>query len=169
MRNFIKMGGKNFSEEAKDLFSSWKKELEEKDGHILERKKKRDRENEQLYQDLQNAFNEVKETVNKDAEQAFKIFAKEFKEFAETVQEGAVDLYKKAELEKHAQQLFDFLDKIKSRSAEKFKDITGRIKDKLSEDDFEFVSERETDFKNNENEPVETLLKQAGTNFDNEQ
>ena len=46
------MAKKTLMDEAKGLFSSWSDEIEERDGHILERKRLRDKEDEELYEEI---------------------------------------------------------------------------------------------------------------------
>ena len=107
------MAKKSIIDEAKELLSSWKSEIEEKDGDILERKRKRDEENEKLNEELKNQFKAVSEDINEKGKKAIELFNEEFKEFSKTVKEGTASIYKKAEIEKHAEQLLEFLNKIK--------------------------------------------------------
>ncbi|MCF6183009.1 MAG: hypothetical protein L3J56_00030 [Bacteroidales bacterium] len=156
------MTKKSIIDEAKELFSSWKSEIEERDGDILERKRKRDEENEQLNKDLKVHFNEVANDINEKGKRALEVFNKEFNEFSQAVKDGTADIYKKAEIEKHAEQLMSFLDKIKSKGAEKFKETVDNLKSKLSEQEEELISEiEETDKPKKEDEDIEPLIKQA--------
>jgi len=160
------MAKKSIIDEAKDLLSSWKSEVEERDGEILERKRKRDEDNEKLNKELRESFIEVSKDVNEKGKKALEIFNKEFKEFSETVKEGTANLYKKAEIEKHAEQLLDFLNKVKSKGADKFKEISETIKTKLSEQEEELNSEIEKPETKNDGENIETLIKQAQEEFE---
>jgi hypothetical protein len=160
------MAKKTFSEEAKKMFSSWKDELEKRDGHILERKKKRDEDNEKLNDELKKSFKEVSEDLNNKAKKAFEIFNEEFSEFSKTVKEGTADLYKKAEVERHAEQLLDFLNKIKTKSADKFKEVINAVRNNVSEEEIEFSSEKEDPDVKNGKDDIETLIKQAQEEFE---
>ncbi len=159
------MAKKSIMDEAKDLFSSWKEEIEEKDGHILERKKLREKEDDELYEEIKKQFNEVSEDINDKAKKAFEVSAKEFSEFSEAVKEGSASIYKKLEIEKHLNQLDVFLNNIQSKGSEKFKNISNIMKDKMKEYDIELNSEVEekdkSENKKNKNEDIETLIKLA--------
>ncbi len=137
------MAKKTDMEEAKDLLSSWKSEIEKKDGHILERKRLRDKEDEELYDEIKKQYKEVAADINENAKKAFDVSAKEFKEFSEAVKEGTATVYKKLEVEKHLNQLDEFLNKLKTEGANKFKDISDVLKEKMSGYDNELVSEVE--------------------------
>ncbi len=156
------MAKKSIIDEAKELFSSWKGEIEERDGDILERKRKRDEENEQLNKDLKVHFNEVANDINEKGKRALEVFNKEFNEFSQAVKDGTADLYKKAEIEKHAEQLVNFLGNIKSKGAEKFKETVDTIKSKLSEQEDELLSEVEIpDKSKRQDEDIQTPISQA--------
>ncbi len=162
------MTKKSFSENAKGFFSSWKSEVEDRDKDIMERKRKRDEENERLNEELKQQFKEVSEDLNDKAKKAFEAFSKEFKGFTQAVKDGTADVYKKVEVEKHAQQLSDFLLKVKSKGAEKFKELTVNMKNKISEiDDKELKSEiaGEALEKTAEND-IDLLIKQAQDEFE---
>lgn len=160
------MAKKSITDEAKDLLSSWKNEIEERDGDILERKKQRDEQNSKEDEELKEKFIEVTEDLNKKAKKAFDVFKKEFGEFSQTVKEGTADIYKKAEVEKHASQLLDFLNKVKSKSADKFKEMTESIKEKFS-DDQELLSEVENiNFDKSSDSEIDTLIKQAQEEYE---
>lgn len=161
------MTKKSFSEDAKGFFSSWKSELEDRDKDILERKRKRDEENERLNEELKQQFKEVSEDLNEKAKKAFDAFSKEFTGFTQAVKEGSASVYKKMEVEKHAAQLSDFLSKVKSKGAEKFKVMTENMKKKISEYDDELSSEIIDQAKEkNEDEDIDLLIKQAQEEYD---
>ncbi len=156
------MAKKSIIDEAKDLLSSWKSEIEENDGDILERKRKRDEENEKLHEELKNQFKTVTEDINEKGKKAIELFNEEFKEFTQAVKEGTADLYKKAEIEKHAEQLINFLNKVKTKGAEQFKKTVDNVKSKLSEQEEELNSEIEKmDETVQKDEDIEILIKQA--------
>ncbi len=166
-KNIKIMAKKSLMDEAKDLLSSWKKEVEYRDGDILERKRKRDEDNEKLNEELKESFKEVSKDINDKGKKALEIFNKEFKEFSQAVKEGTADLYKKAEIEKHAEQLMNFLNKVKSKGAEKFKETVDNVKSKLSEQEEELNSEVEkTDEKVQNDEDIEILIKQAQVEYE---
>ncbi len=154
---------KSISEEAKELLSSWKDEVEKRDGNILERKRKRDEENERLDRELNLHIKEVSRDINEKGKKALEIFNKEFKEFSKAAKEGTVDLYKKAEIEKHAEQLVSFLNKIKLKAGEKLTETIKSVKNKLSEQEEELQSEIE---KTEKNENLENLIKQAQEEYE---
>ncbi|NOZ35836.1 MAG: hypothetical protein GXO80_11130 [Chlorobi bacterium] len=160
------MAKKSIIDEAKELFSSWKSEIEERDGDILERKRKRDEENEQLNEELRKRFSEVSKDVNEKGKKAIAIFNKEFTEFSQAVKEGTADLYQKAEIEKHAEQLVNFLNKVKSKGAVKFKETVDTVKSKLSEQEEELISEVEKTDEPKQKEDIETLIKQAQKDYE---
>ncbi len=161
------MAKKSLMDEAKDLLSSWKSEIEEKDGHILERKKIRDKEDEELYEEIKKQFNEVSADINEKAQKAFEVSAKEFKEFSEAVKEGTATIYKKLEVEKNLNLLDNFLDKIKSEGAKKFKDISSSIKEKMSAYENELQSEvEEIKAEKKEDENIDTLIKLAQEEYE---
>jgi hypothetical protein len=156
------MAKKTFSEEAKNLFSSWKSEIEVRDADIIERKRKRDEADAQFDEELKQLFHEVIVDVNQKAQKAIDITIREFKAFSEAVKEGTADIYKKLEIEKHLSQLSDFLNKIKSKGAESFVKMSEKMKTKMAEYDTELISEKQED-KNlaNSGEEIETLIKLA--------
>lgn len=166
------MAKKSIIDGAKDLLSSWKEEIEEKDGHILERKKLRDIKDEELYEEIKKQFNEVSADINEKAKKAFEVSAKEFKDFSEAVKEGSASIYKKLEVEKHLNQLDAFLNNIQSEGSKKFKNISDTIKEKMKEYDIELNSEVEEteqvkpESKNNKEEDVETLIKLAQQEYE---
>ena len=162
------MAEKSIIDEAKDLLSLWKSEVEERDGDILERKRKRDEDNEKLNEELKESFSEVSKDINEKGKKAIAIFNKEFTEFSQAVKEGTADLYQKAEIEKHAEQLVNFLNKVKSKGAEKFKETVDNVKSKLSEQEEELNSEVEkTDETVRKDEDIESLIKQAQEEYEN--
>ena len=161
------MAKKSIIDEAKELLSSWKSEIEEKDGDILERKRNRDEENEKLHEELKNQFKAVTADINEKGKKAIDLFNEEFKEFSKTVKEGTASLYKKAEIEKHAEQLLIFLNKVKSKGAEKFKEMSDSVKTKLSEQEDELNSEiEEPSADKDADKDIETLIKQAQEDFE---
>ena len=163
------MAKKSIIEEAKDLFSSWKEEIEEKDGHILERKKLREKEDEELFEEIKNQFNEVSADINDKAKKAFEVSAKEFSDFFEAVKEGSANIYKKIEIEKHLNQLDVFLNNIQSKGNEKFKNISEKMKNKMKEYDIELnseVEEKDEVKSENKNEDIETLIKLAQQEYE---
>ncbi|NPA44776.1 MAG: hypothetical protein GXO49_04510 [Chlorobi bacterium] len=162
------MAKKSIFDEAKDMFSSWKNEIEEKDGHILERKKLREKEDEELYEEIKKQFYDVSADINEKAKKAFEVSAKEFKEFSEAVKDGTATVYKKLEIEKHLNQLDDFLNKIQSQGAKKFKNISDILKEKMSDYDRELNSEVEEvkDMNNKNDEDIDTLIKLAQEEYE---
>lgn len=166
------MAKKTEMEEAKELFSSWKTEIEEKDGYILERKRLRDKEDEELYDEIKKQFKEVSEDVNENAKKAFELALKEFKAFSEAVKEGTATVYKKLEVEKHLTQLDIFLNRIKTEGANKFKGVSDILKEKMSGYDKELfseveVSEESPKAKNEEDDSeIETLIKLAQKEYE---
>lgn len=157
---------KSITDEAKDLLSSWKNEIEERDGDILERKKQRDEQNSKEDEELKEKFKEVTEDLSGKAKKAFDVFKKEFGEFSQTVKEGTADIYKKAEVEKHAAQLLDFLNKVKSKGTDKFNEMTKSIKERFS-DEKELSSEVENNNadKTSDSE-IDSLIKQAQEEYE---
>ncbi|MCD4792548.1 MAG: hypothetical protein K8R54_04890 [Bacteroidales bacterium] len=162
------MTKKSFSEDAKGFFSSWKSEVEDRDKDILERKRKRDEENERLNEELKQQFKEVSEDLNEKARKAFEVFSKEFKGFTQAVKEGSASVYKKMEVEKHAAQLSDFLSKVKSKGAEKFKVMTENMKKKMNEiDEDELKSELADEaIEKSEENDINLLIKQAEEEYE---
>ena len=161
------MAKKSFSEDAKGFFSSWKSEVEDRDKDILERKRKRDEENERLNEELKQQFKEVSGDLNEKAKKAFDAFSKEFKGFTQAVKEGSASVYKKMEVEKHAAQLSDFLSKVKSKGAEKFKVMTENMKKKMSDYDDELSSEiADQAFEKSEEDDIDLLIKQAKEEYE---
>jgi len=164
------MAKKSILDEAKDMFSSWKDEIEEKDGHILERKKLREKEDEDLYEEIKKQFHEVSVDVNEKATKAFEVSAKEFKEFSEAVKEGTATVYKKLEVEKHLNQLDDFLNKIQSEGAKKFKSISDVLKEKMLDYEKELNSEveevQDMNKEKKEDENIDTLIKLAQEEYE---
>jgi small-conductance mechanosensitive channel len=162
------MTKKSFSDEAKGFFSSWKSEIEDRDKDILERKKKRDEENEKLNEELKQQFKEVSKDLNDKAKMAFEVFSKEFKGFTEAVKEGSASVYEKLEVEKHANQLSDFLGKVKSKGAEKFKELTENMKKKMDEiDEEELKSEIAEDaIEKTEENDIDLLIQQAQEEYE---
>ena len=143
MKKIIAMAKKTTSEEAKDLFSSWKSEIEERDGDILERKKQRDAEDAQFNEQLKHQFHEVSKDVNDKAKKAFEISKKEFKEFSQAVKEGTATIYQKLEIEKHLEQLNQFLVNVKHKSAGMFKEFSNKMKAQMDDFEKELLSEVE--------------------------
>ena len=161
------MTKKSFSEDAKGFFSSWKSEVEDRDKDILERKRKRDEENERLNEELKQQLKEVSEDLNEKARKAFEVFSKEFKGFTQAVKEGSASVYKKMEVEKHAAQLSDFLSKVKSKGAEKFKVMTENMKKNISEYDDELSSEiADQAFEKSEEDDIDLLIIQAKEEYE---
>ena len=164
------MAKKSFSEEAKDLFSSWKSEVEERDGDILERKRKRDEEDAKFNEEFKQALKEVTDDLNEKTKKAFEILDRNFKGFTQAVKDGTASVYQKLELEKHAAQLSEFLSKVKNKGAEKLKDMTEHMKSKMSDYDDELVSEVEVDtLVKKESDELDLLIKQAQDEFENKQ
>ncbi|MCF6367192.1 MAG: hypothetical protein L3J35_13470 [Bacteroidales bacterium] len=161
------MSKKSLSEEAKDLFSSWKSEIEERDGHILERKKQRDKEDAEFNEQLKQQYREVSTDLNKKAKKAFEISAKEFKEFSQAVKEGTATIYQKLEIEKHLEQLYKFLKEIKSKSAEKFKEFSNKMKAQMDDFEKEIYSEVENeDEKKSDKNEIDELIKLAQEEYE---
>jgi len=164
------MAKKTIMEEAKGMLSSWSDEIEEKDGHILERKKLRDKEDEELYDEIKKQFKEVSKDISENAKKAFEVSAKEFKDFSEAVKEGTATIYKKLEVEKHFSQLDDFLNKIKGEGAKKFKDISETLKEKMSGYENELISEVEESSAitktPKEDENIDTLIELAQKEYE---
>lgn len=162
------MAKKSFSENAKGFFSSWRSEVEDRDKDILERKQKRDEENERLNEELKQQFKEVSVDLNEKAKKAFEAFSKEFNGFTQAVKDGSADVYNKLEVEKHAKQLSDFLLKVKSKGAEKFKELTDNMTKKISEiDDKELKSEiADQAIEKTEENDIDLLIKQAEEEFE---
>ncbi|NPA68272.1 MAG: hypothetical protein GXO50_06645 [Chlorobi bacterium] len=160
------MAKKTLSEEAKELFASWKKEIENSDGDILDRQQKRDAENTGKDEQLKDEFKIITEDLSEKAKKAFEIFRKEVAEFSHALKEGTADLYKKAEIKRHAEQLSGFLDRIKSKSADKFKDITDFVKNEFYKEE-EFFSEQEKNEK--QTDDIENLINEAEEYYKNKQ
>ena len=161
------MAKKTMSEEAKDLFSSWKSEVEERDGHILERKKQRDAEDDEFNKQLKKQFTEVSEDVNEKAKKAFDISKKEFKEFSKAVKEGTATIYQKLEIEKHLEQLNQFLINVKSKSAGMFKEFSNKMKAQMDDFETELLSGVEdSDLNKPEAEEIDELIKLAQEEYE---
>lgn len=161
------MAKKSLIEEAKEMLSSWGEEIETKDGHILARKKLREKEDEELYDEIKKQFTEVSEDINENAKKAFEVSAKEFKEFSEAVKEGTATLYKKLEVEKNLNKLSDFLNGVKEEGAKQFNEISDVLKEKMKQYDNELVSEVEEDVNTkNENEDIDTLIELAQKEYE---
>ena len=155
------------SEEAKDLFSSWKSEVEERDGHILERKKQRDAEDAEFNKQLKKQFTEVSEDVNEKAKKAFDISKKEFKEFSQAVKEGTATVYQKLEIEKHLEQLNQFLINVKHKSAGMFKEFSNKMKAQMDDFETELLSGVEdSDLNKPEAEEIDELIKLAQEEYE---
>lgn len=166
------MAKKSIMDEAKDLLSSWKSDIEEKDGHILTRKKIREKEDEELYEEIKKQFREVSEDINEKGKKALEVTAKEFSEFSEAVKEGTADIYQKLEIEKKLKQLDVFFNKIQSKGSEGFKNISKIMKEKVSAYDNELDSEVEEveDIKKeptkNEKNDISALIKSAQEEYE---
>ncbi len=161
------MAKKTLSEEAKDLFSSWKSEVEERDGDILERKRLRDLEDEQFHEELKKHFHEVSVDLNHKARKAFDITKKEFKEFSHAVKEGTATIYQKLEIEKHLEQLNQFLLNVKSKSAGMFKEFSNKMKAQMDDFEKELLSDVEApDIENTKEAEIDELIKLAQEEYE---
>lgn len=161
------MAKKSLSEEAKDLFSSWKSEVEERDGDILERKKQRDAEDAEFNKQLKQQFREVSVDVNDKAKKAFEISKKEFKEFSQAVKEGTATVYQKLEIEKHLEQLNQFLINVKHKSAGMFKEFSNKMKSQMDDFETELLSGIEDSNLNKpETEEIDELIKLAQEEYE---
>jgi hypothetical protein len=135
------MSKKSFSEEAKDLFSNWKSEIEDRDGSILERKRQRDLETQKLNDEMMNLFEEVKKDLSEKTQRALDALAREFKGFSQAVKEGSADIYQKLEIEKHLRQLGELLSRSTAKNKEKYDDISGKMKSEMANYETELKSE----------------------------
>jgi len=162
------MAKKSVMDEAKGLFSSWKKEIEEKDGHILERKRLRDKEDEELYENIKLQFKEVSKDINQKAQKALEITVKEFSDFSDAVKEGTASIYKKLEIEKHLNELDEFFNKTQSKNTKNFKNISDIMKEKMAGYETELNSEVEEiqNIKKNEGEDISSLIKLAQEEYE---
>ena len=161
------MAKKSLSEEAKNLFSSWKSDVEERDGHIIERKKQRDKEDDEFNEQLKKQFTEVSKDVNEKAKKAFDISKKEFKEFSKAVKEGTATVYQKLEIEKHLEQLNQFLLNVKHKSAGMFKEFSNKMKAQMDDFETELLSGVEVpDVNSAETEEIDELIKLAQEEYE---
>lgn len=168
--NIYTMAKKSLSEEAKDLFSSWKSEIEDRDGDILARKKKRDEEDEKFKEEFNLALKEVTDDVSTKTKNAYELLERNFKGFTEAVKDGSASVYQKLEIEKHAAQLSEFLNKLKTKGAEKLKSMTDQMKEKMSDYDEELVSEVDVDtLVKKESDELDLMIKYAQEEFENKQ
>jgi hypothetical protein len=159
------MSKKSFSEEAKDLFSNWKSEIEDRDGHILERKRQRDIETQKLHEDMKVQFEAVKKDLSEKAQKALDALAREFKEFSQALKEGSADIYQKLEIEKHLHQLGELLSRTKSKSTEQYNLIANKMKTEIAEYESELISEPVIETKKEKKEDVGALIALAEQDY----
>jgi hypothetical protein len=152
------MAKKSFSDEAKDLFSNWKSEIEDRDGHILERKRQRDLETQKLHDEMMVQFEIVKNDLTEKTRKALDALAREFKGFKQALKEGSADIYQKLEIEKHLKQLGELISRSESKNKEKYVDMADKMRTDLALYETELKSEPVLDSKKENSEDVGALI-----------
>ncbi len=153
---------KKFTENAKGFLSSWKDDYADKNKDIIERKKKRDEETEELKQKIFEQFEEIKTDFKGIAKDIYDNLNHEFKCFLTAVEEGTATVTKKLELEKRLEQMKMFLEATGDKSAVKFNKIANEMKSKLSDFDIELPSKKVNSIENNTNKNHDNIKKLFG-------
>ncbi len=124
---------KTFMENAEGFMSSWQDDYAEKNKEILERKKKRDQESQEIYDEIGNIWDEIKTEMSGTGKELYEALKIEFNDFSKAVKEGTANLTQGMELEKHAEQLKFFMEKAGEKGAENFAKLSMTVKNKISE------------------------------------
>jgi len=149
---------KTFSENAKGFLGMWKDDYAEKNKEILDRKKKRDAETEQMNKEMEALWSEVKVDMQGKAAEIYEVLSVQFQGFTQAVKEGSATIAEKIELEKRLEQLGQFLKATGNKGAEKFNKFAVSMQKKLSDFDNELVSEKETSIDDVQNEADNLFL-----------
>jgi len=156
------MEKKPFSENAKGFLSDWKKEFEDDNKDVIERKKKRDAEAAKMNEDFQRELQEYKNELKGKSKELYDNMVVNFNAFTVAFMKGSATIAEKIQLEKKMEDFSLFLKKAEEKGSEKIGLIVTKFKQKLDSFDKELSSEKATTIESE----IEELTKKAQIELD---
>lgn len=157
------MEKKSFSENAKGFLSDWKKEYENDNKDIIERKKKRDEETAKLKAEFQKELQDYKNELEGKSKVLLDNMVVYFNSFTDAFMKGSATIAEKIQLEKRMDELSIFMKTAGEKGSEKFSGFVTKFKQKLDSFDKELVSEKATTSMEDE---IEAMKKKADEELD---